>query len=181
MIFPFLLFFLTGWIWCLWKWDQYHWLEQGTSQTWHVQLCQCTSILFFFFLFFVFIYILFNLALVKGAGLPPLEAEALYLPTEQIQHGRQLCKFPHAAPTHVPHLCPGGTTSRGERIVQSPWPIQPLAFLLRLPTKLRESRCCSWTLVRWEVDKAQQLISPKFINWTSLYHITCGFNLSVVG
>lgn len=137
---------------------------------------------FFFFSFFlVFIYILFNLALVKGAGLPPLEAEALYLPTEQIQHGRQLCKFPHAAPTHVPHLCPGGTTSRGERIVQSPWPIQPLAFLLRLPTKLRESRCCSWTLVRWEVDKAQQLISPKFINWTSLYHITCGFNLSVVG
>ncbi|XP_071406691.1 dedicator of cytokinesis protein 3 isoform X3 [Pithys albifrons albifrons] len=52
-------------------------------------------------------------ALVKGAGLTPLEAEALYLPTEQIQHGRQLCKFPHAAPTHVPHLCPGGTTSRG--------------------------------------------------------------------
>ncbi|XP_071406689.1 dedicator of cytokinesis protein 3 isoform X2 [Pithys albifrons albifrons] len=51
-------------------------------------------------------------ALVKGAGLTPLEAEALYLPTEQIQHGRQLCKFPHAAPTHVPHLCPGGTTSR---------------------------------------------------------------------
>ncbi|XP_066414386.1 dedicator of cytokinesis protein 3 isoform X2 [Molothrus aeneus] len=52
-------------------------------------------------------------ALVKGAGLTPLEAEALYFPTEQIQHGRQLCKFPHAAPTHVPHLCPGGTTSRG--------------------------------------------------------------------
>ncbi|XP_041318643.1 dedicator of cytokinesis protein 3 [Pyrgilauda ruficollis] len=52
-------------------------------------------------------------ALVKGAGLTPLEAEALYLPTEQIQHGRQLCKFPHAAPIHVPHLCPGGTTSRG--------------------------------------------------------------------
>lgn len=75
---------------------------------------------FFFFFFLVFIYILFNLALVKGAGLTPLEAEALYFPTEQIQHGRQLCKFPHAAPTHVPHLCPGGTTSRGERIVQSP-------------------------------------------------------------
>ncbi|XP_029814061.1 dedicator of cytokinesis protein 3 isoform X4 [Manacus vitellinus] len=52
-------------------------------------------------------------ALVKGAGLTALEAEALYLPTEQIQHGRQPCKFPHAAPTHVPHLCPGGTTSRG--------------------------------------------------------------------
>lgn len=136
-----------------------------------MQLCQCTSILFFLLFFLVFIYILFNLALVKGAGLTPLEAEALYFPTEQIQHGRQLCKFPHAAPTHVPHLCPGGTTSRGERIVQSPWPIQPLAFLLRLPPKLRESRCCSWTLVRWEVDKGQQFIlkrPPKFINLTSL-------------
>ncbi|XP_066859058.1 dedicator of cytokinesis protein 3 isoform X15 [Anser cygnoides] len=51
--------------------------------------------------------------LVKGAGLTPLEAEALYLSTEQIQHGRQPCKLPHAAPTNVPHLCPGGTTSRG--------------------------------------------------------------------
>ncbi|KAM6300966.1 dedicator of cytokinesis protein 3 [Aegotheles albertisi] len=51
--------------------------------------------------------------LVKGAGLTTLEAEALYLPTEQIQHGRQPCKLPHAAPTNVPHLCPGGTTSRG--------------------------------------------------------------------
>ncbi|XP_074007796.1 dedicator of cytokinesis protein 3 [Numenius arquata] len=51
--------------------------------------------------------------LVKGAGLTTLEAEALYLSTEQIQHGRQPCKLPHAAPTHVPHLCPGGTTSRG--------------------------------------------------------------------
>lgn len=99
--------------------DQYHWLEQGTSQTSHVQLCQCTSILFFF-LFFLFIYILFNLVLVKGAGLTTLEAEALYLSTEQIQHGRQPCKLPHAAPTNVPHLCPGGTTSRGERKVQSP-------------------------------------------------------------
>lgn len=78
------------------------------------QLCQCTSTLF------IFIYILFNLVLVKGAGLTPLEAEALYLSTEQIQHGRQQCKLPHTAPTNVPHLCPGGTTSRGERIVQSP-------------------------------------------------------------
>ncbi|KAM6126402.1 dedicator of cytokinesis protein 3 [Phoenicopterus ruber ruber] len=51
--------------------------------------------------------------LVKGAGLTTLEAEALYLSTEQIQHGRQPCKLPHAAPTNVPHLCPGGTTSRG--------------------------------------------------------------------
>ncbi|XP_040502419.1 dedicator of cytokinesis protein 3 isoform X7 [Gallus gallus] len=51
--------------------------------------------------------------LVKGGGLTTLEAEALYLPTEQIQHGRQPCKLPHAAPTNVPHLCPGGTTSRG--------------------------------------------------------------------
>ncbi|XP_071611711.1 dedicator of cytokinesis protein 3 isoform X7 [Heliangelus exortis] len=50
--------------------------------------------------------------LVKGAGLTTLEAEALYLSTEQIQHGRQPCKLPHAAPTNVPHLCPGGTTSR---------------------------------------------------------------------
>ncbi|KAM8799886.1 dedicator of cytokinesis protein 3 [Eudromia elegans] len=50
--------------------------------------------------------------LVKGAGLTTLEAEALYLPTEQIQHGRQPCKLPHAAPSNVPHLCAGGTTSR---------------------------------------------------------------------
>ena len=102
--------------------DQWHWPGQGTSQPLHVQLCQCTSIPFFFFLFFflVFIYILFNLVLVKGGGLTTLEAEALYLPTEQIQHGRQPCKLPHAAPTNVPHLCPGGTTSRGERIVWSP-------------------------------------------------------------
>lgn len=116
--------------------DQYPWLEQGTSWTFHLQLCQCTSILFVFF-FLLFIYIFFNLVLMKGAGLTTLEAEALYLSTEQIHHGRQLCKLPHAAPTNVPHLCPGGTTSRGERIVQSPWPIQSLAFLLRLPTKLQ--------------------------------------------
>ncbi|XP_062826144.1 dedicator of cytokinesis protein 3 isoform X3 [Anolis carolinensis] len=51
--------------------------------------------------------------LMKGAGLTTLEAEALYLPTEQIHHGRQQCKLPHTAPTNVPHLCPGGTTSRG--------------------------------------------------------------------
>ncbi|XP_053932480.1 dedicator of cytokinesis protein 3 isoform X4 [Cuculus canorus] len=51
--------------------------------------------------------------LVKGAGLTTLEAEALYLPTEQIQYGRQPCKLPHAVPSNVPHLCPGGTTSRG--------------------------------------------------------------------
>ncbi|XP_053152394.1 dedicator of cytokinesis protein 3 isoform X4 [Hemicordylus capensis] len=51
--------------------------------------------------------------LMKGAGLTTLEAEALYLSTEQIQHGRQQCKLPHTAPTNVPHLCPGGTTSRG--------------------------------------------------------------------
>ncbi|XP_074952545.1 dedicator of cytokinesis protein 3 isoform X11 [Phalacrocorax aristotelis] len=51
--------------------------------------------------------------LVKGAGLTTLEAEALYLSTEQIQHGRQPCKLSHAAPTNVPHLCPGGATSRG--------------------------------------------------------------------
>ncbi|KAF7249771.1 Dedicator of cytokinesis protein 3 [Varanus komodoensis] len=51
--------------------------------------------------------------LMKGAGLTTLEAEALYLSTEQIQHGRQPCKLPHTAPTNVPHLCPGGTTSRG--------------------------------------------------------------------
>ncbi|XP_053932478.1 dedicator of cytokinesis protein 3 isoform X2 [Cuculus canorus] len=50
--------------------------------------------------------------LVKGAGLTTLEAEALYLPTEQIQYGRQPCKLPHAVPSNVPHLCPGGTTSR---------------------------------------------------------------------
>ncbi|XP_069721913.1 dedicator of cytokinesis protein 3 isoform X3 [Phaenicophaeus curvirostris] len=51
--------------------------------------------------------------LVKGAGLTTLEAEALYFPTEQIQYGRQPCKLPHAIPSNVPHLCPGGTTSRG--------------------------------------------------------------------
>ncbi|XP_069721912.1 dedicator of cytokinesis protein 3 isoform X2 [Phaenicophaeus curvirostris] len=50
--------------------------------------------------------------LVKGAGLTTLEAEALYFPTEQIQYGRQPCKLPHAIPSNVPHLCPGGTTSR---------------------------------------------------------------------
>lgn len=137
VIFLFVLFFNWVNLMLVKMRDQYHWLEQGTSQTLHVQLCQCTSILFFFFFFLVFIYILFNLVLVKGAGLTTLEAEALYLSTEQIQHGRQPCKLPHAAPTNVPHLCPGGTTSRGERIVQSPWPIQSLAFLLRLPTKLR--------------------------------------------
>lgn len=82
------------------------------------------------------VYILFNLVLMKGAGLTTQEAEALYLSTEQIHHGRQQCKLPHTAPNNVPHLCPGGTTSRGERIDQSPWPIQTLAFLLRLTTKL---------------------------------------------
>ncbi|KAJ7316704.1 hypothetical protein JRQ81_002866 [Phrynocephalus forsythii] len=51
--------------------------------------------------------------LMKGAGLTTLEAEALYLSTEQIQHGRQPCKLPLTAPTNVPHLCPGGSTSRG--------------------------------------------------------------------
>ncbi|XP_034296012.1 dedicator of cytokinesis protein 3 isoform X3 [Pantherophis guttatus] len=49
----------------------------------------------------------------KGAGLTTLEAEALYLSTEQIPPGRQQCKLSHTAPTNVPHLCPGGTTSRG--------------------------------------------------------------------
>lgn len=80
---------------------------------------------------FIFIYILFNLVL-KGAGLTTLEAEALYLSTEQIQPGRQQCKLSHTAPTNVPHLCPGGTTSRGEKRDWSPWLFQSLAFLLRL-------------------------------------------------
>lgn len=135
----FFLFFCfsIGWIWCLWKWET---SITGWRKVLHKHsICSSASapLSFFFFFFFLFIYILFNLVLMKGAGLTTLEAEALYLPTEQIHHGRQLCKLPHAAPTNVPHLCPGGTTSRGERIVQSPWPIQSLAFLLRLPTKLQ--------------------------------------------
>lgn len=136
--FFFLFCFLIGWIWCLWKWET---SITGWSKVLHKHyMCSSANAplsFFFSFFFLVFIYILFNLVLVKGAGLTTLEAEALYLSTEQIQHGRQPCKLPHAAPTNVPHLCPGGTTSRGERIVQSPWPIQSLAFLLRLPTKLR--------------------------------------------
>lgn len=130
--------FWIGWICCLWKWEA---SVSGRSKVLHKPYVCSSAIaplfLFFLFFFLVFIYILFNLVLMKGAGLTPLEAEALYLSTEQIQHGRQPCKLPHAAPTNVPHLCPGGTTSRGERIVQSPWPIQSVTFLLRLPTKLQ--------------------------------------------